>query len=162
MNTSGINTALPPKTVLIQDGTISINDEESSATLKKDDQLNIREIQMQETAIVTGAVGVTVIIPEDTKIFSPEEVKTEPVITEVAPVVTTGETFIATGSNEPSISEIITTDTGLTAEIISSSFSELIEKESALAPAAAFLGQAPLRSDTLTIENNTVDQVEWP
>lgn len=76
MVVTGNQHILPAKTIWVQDGVIMIDDQESNATLKKDNQFQLKEIEMQETATVTGSIGVTVIIPQDTKIFSPENVVT--------------------------------------------------------------------------------------
>lgn len=65
---------IPNKTIVwIQDGRFQIDNTSVNVTLKKDSDSQVREVQLQETATATTDMGVTIIIPVDTKIFSPTE-----------------------------------------------------------------------------------------
>lgn len=65
-----------PEIVWIQQGTIRVADEVASAILKKDDELQVREIQLKEDVVVSEVdIGVSIMIAQDTKIFSPAKDK---------------------------------------------------------------------------------------
>lgn len=112
------NIALP-RIIWIQEGKIAIDGNKASAVLIKDEKLQIREIQIQETAMITGSIGVTIIIPEDTKIFSPGDTSKEDAIQPLLDEeVNSGDT-----SEEPIFS-------GMNSEIIESSFEGEMEMAS--------------------------------
>lgn len=61
-----------------------IEDVAVDALLTKDINQDIREIQLEETGVVVWSNGVTVIIPEDTRIFAPTVLADNPVLPAVA------------------------------------------------------------------------------
>lgn len=63
----------PTRTITTLEDQVRIEDTKINALLKKDDQNQLREIQLQEEAVVPSNIGITIIIPQSTKIFSPQE-----------------------------------------------------------------------------------------
>lgn len=152
---TGNKNILPPNSIWLQNGEIQIDDQASSALLKKDNEFQLKEIEMTERAVVTGSIGVTIIIPQDTKMFSPllsGDVATGNAIdnfsvgslasgieqTGMIESVVTGsaaqpllETILPAEdtpveNTQPVLPQDETTATGMTSEIISSSFEQEI------------------------------------
>lgn len=82
--------------VTVELGKLYVDDIPVDALLKKDTNQEIREVEVAQEKVITGDIGVTVIIPENTIIFSPE--------TEVADTATVSSGTNATTQSSWSIS----------------------------------------------------------
>lgn len=110
---SGSHAILPASTVIVQNGEITIDDTSVNATLKKDSDSQLREIQFTDITVVTGEdAGVTVTIPQDTKVFAPVSVKDD------SPTLDTSSQAapLLTGDKVVSTDTAVNTDTIVNAE----------------------------------------------
>ncbi len=151
---------LPKDMIWLQEGELMIDETAVSAKFKKDTDLKIREIQFAERTIVTGEdAGVTIVIPEDTKIFAPvtEEEKVIGEAPVVEEVVTANETVSGEQNTEISTEQFIP-ESSLISSLENST--ESIVAETIVPEIDPMEGQAPLESEEILIQEHPVKDVE--